>query len=199
MTNMITYKQENVGSCVTLYTGNMYDVTNPNSKDISILDIAHGLSRLVRYTGAIEVPYTVGYHSLLCYYVANKLGLNTRVQLIALLHDATECIVGDLNRIVKQLLPEYKKLEDNIALTIWEMVGIEPPTEEEYKTIKKIDNCLLVNEIKQLTNREHKFDHLDYFDIHVPIANGFSMNYIRDEFLYEYYKVINKLGGEGNE
>lgn len=201
MTNMATYTQEHVGNCVHLYTGNKFNVLEPSKDDVNIVDIAHGLSRLVRYTGAIEEPYTVGHHSILCSRVAEALELSNRLRLIALLHDATECIVGDLNRIVKQLLPEYKALEDKIALAIWDALGIEPPTEEEYKIIKKIDNCLLVNEIIQLTNREHKFDHLEYYDIKVDIIEGVRMNEIRDKFLDEYIKLRLELeqDGEDNE
>jgi hypothetical protein len=66
-----------------------------------IREIAHSLGQINRYTGHASRPYSVAEHSLLVSDLAEFEGADTRLVLCALMHDAHECIVGDVASPVK--------------------------------------------------------------------------------------------------
>lgn len=91
------------------YSGVMYYPGDPHPADVRLVDIAHHLSRLNRYTGAI-IPewYTVAEHSVLVSQVVPP-----EAALLGLLHDAPEAYLNDINRPAKRspYLHGYKDLE----------------------------------------------------------------------------------------
>lgn len=123
-------------------SGRKIDVTNPNPSTIEITDIAWALSRMPRFSGHSipYIPYSVAQH---CIQVMKELAPHgSRIQLHGLLHDAAEAYINDLPSPIKHI-PEIhaviSKLEDKLMLTIYEALGIAPPTEEEHKIIKIAD------------------------------------------------------------
>ncbi len=72
------------------------------------------------------------------------------MQLYGLLHDAAEAFVCDMPKPVKELLPQYKNMENEIQAVIWESFCIPSPTAEEYAVVKKADEMLLAYEIGYL-------------------------------------------------
>lgn len=90
-------------------SGHRYYPHDPSPYDVRIGDIAHHLSLINRYTGATLFPYSVAEHSLLVSYVVERYA--PEHALVALMHDATEAYLTDLNRPVKSGLPAYKALE----------------------------------------------------------------------------------------
>ncbi|MHB8388009.1 MAG: hypothetical protein ACYDBH_00340 [Acidobacteriaceae bacterium] len=91
---------------ILTYTGRRYVFSDPRVEDIHILDIAHHLSMLCRFTGAVSRFYSVAEHSVgVSYCVAPENAL------VALMHDATEAYVGDLSSPLKRLLPGYRRIE----------------------------------------------------------------------------------------
>jgi uncharacterized protein len=164
--NNPNYNQEEVGDYIATYSGHKFYVSNPRAVDVNIEDIAHALAHSTRFTGHTkEKFYSVGEHSVYACILAEELGLSKRVQAIALLHDASEAYCGDLNRPLKQTLPQYKEAEDKIMNAIWERYLDTPPTEEEYNLVKKIDNTLLLMEMKQLMYREDDLPELEHFEV----------------------------------
>lgn len=83
------------------WSGKRVDLLNPDPSQIDIRDIAHHLSILNRFTGATKVPYSVAQHSL---YVSML--VPEHLQLHALLHDAHEAYVNDINTPLKECLFE---------------------------------------------------------------------------------------------
>ena len=123
-------------------SGKKINVTDPDPSTIDISDIAWALSRMPRFSGHTipYIPYTVAQH---CIQVMKELAPHgPRIQLHGLLHDAAEAYINDLPSPVKHI-PEIhaviKKLEDRLMLTIYEALGIEPPTEEEELVVKLAD------------------------------------------------------------
>ena len=47
---------------IRTYTGRYFDILNPQAKDVSIIDIAHALSQLCRFTGHTEFFHSVAQH-----------------------------------------------------------------------------------------------------------------------------------------
>ena len=95
-------------SSIRMYSGTIIDLAAPDHRDIHIADIARHLSRINRYTGAVD--YSVAQHSVLLYEM-----LGTRE---ALLHDAHEAYIGDVSTPLKTLLPGYVTLEQRWVETM---------------------------------------------------------------------------------
>lgn len=151
---MTVYNQERVGDYIQTITGNHFYINNPSTSDFSVEDIAYSLSNLCRFTGHSPRFYSVGEHSLACLDVAIAVGATPLQCLHVLFHDASESVMNDLARPVKQNVPDYKALEDKISKVMWEVVGVSEPTEEDYEFIKKVDNTLIILEMKCLMGRE---------------------------------------------
>lgn len=103
------------GPYIGTHTGRFY-MTDPRPEDFCIEDVAHGLSRICRYTGACDQHLSVAEHSV---HISDWL-LDTegckRLALIGLMHDAPEALsgFGDVSRPSKGLAPIIKEIEDGI-------------------------------------------------------------------------------------
>lgn len=85
--------------------------------DVSLEEIAIGLSRMPRYGGQTRRgrTYRVAEHCVKMARYARKCGYPLEVQMTALMHDAPEGLgMMDLVRPVKQHLGNYKEIENNI-------------------------------------------------------------------------------------
>lgn len=89
-------------------TGRQHYLTGPKANGPAnvpgITEIAHSLAQINRYTGHCERPYSVAEHSLLCASYAKAMNMTPLAQLVVLMHDAHECITGDVASPVKQVL-----------------------------------------------------------------------------------------------
>lgn len=71
----------------------------------SLREIAHSLAHINRFTGHARRAYSVAEHSLLVMDIAKtEYNADAGCQLAALMHDAHECIVGDVASPIKQAL-----------------------------------------------------------------------------------------------
>lgn len=140
---------------IVTYTGRYFDYGNITKDSINLEDIVHALARTNRYMGHTKRAYSVGEHTLNCYILARDLGYSLREQLLVFIHDFTEAYCGDVNTDLKNLLPEYKKIEREIELAICDYLGIAPPTEAEEKKVKRIDYTMLVMEMRDLTHHDY--------------------------------------------
>lgn len=112
---------------IQTFSGLELDILNPHPDQISIIDIAHGLSNLCRYTGQTRFFYSVAQHSVLvATYLEKKYG--PAEAFAGLLHDASEAYMGDVATPLKKLLPEYISLEHRLQMMINEKfkVGYHP-------------------------------------------------------------------------
>lgn len=134
---------------VQTYTGRAFFPLNPDWKDIHVLDIAHHLANIRRYTGATSRPYSVGEH---CCHVSRQLLLETGnkpLALAGLLHDASEAYTNDMARPLK-IQPEltaFREMEARIQELIYARFGL--PTVEDPR-VKIADMRMYATEVRDL-------------------------------------------------
>ncbi len=114
-------------SYVTTYSGVKVFPFNASTDSITIEDIAHHLSQLNRWLGGTVYPYSVAQHPINVALTIKRwyeldpidsIQLKT-VVLQALMHDATEAYCNDVATPIKNNLPDYKELENNL----WEVIS----------------------------------------------------------------------------
>lgn len=162
---------------IVTYTGNHFDYRSITKDSINKEDIIPALTRINRFMGHTFRPYSVGEHTFWCYMMAKKLGYSIREQLLVFVHDFTEAYCGDVNTDLKNLLPEYKRIEREVELAVYEYLGIKPPTEEEEFKIKAVDYTMLVVEMRDITHHNHlrKIEELEDY-IAVDILDEFKLH-----------------------
>jgi hypothetical protein len=154
---------------IMTYTGIHFDLLNPKKEQMKLEDIAHALSMECRYSGHTKFFYSVAQHCLLGTYKMLEDGLSDRLQLLFMLHDATEAWYRDIPRPLKPLLPEYLELEAKAEKVVWEAFGIKPPTDDEWATVKHYDNLMLGNEIPKLMPNPDEFINVEIRDDNIEI------------------------------
>ena len=114
-------------------SGKKFWYTGDSTDGIEIEDIAKSLSKMCRFTGHCKSFYSVAEHS-----VNVSALLPAEKRLWGLLHDASEAYLADIASPVKQLLPEYKTLENKIMSRIAQRFGL-PDKFWEDEEVKRAD------------------------------------------------------------
>jgi uncharacterized protein len=127
---------------IQTYTGKRVDVFRPSFLDIDILDIAHSLSLLNRFNGHVDRGYSVGEHSVFVSYIVNP-----KYALKGLLHDATECYIGDCVSPLKKLLAEYQIIEERIWIEVCKKFNLSMSKRSD-RAVKVADEIALMTEAK---------------------------------------------------
>jgi uncharacterized protein len=129
------------GPRIMLASGSWFDFLDPEGSDFTIEDIAQGLGNICRYAGQCHQFYSVAEHSL------HVSAVSPTNKLEALMHDAAEAFLGDVTRPLKQLLPEYKKIEKAVELAIFRRFDLDFSA---LATLKKVDLSVLAAEQVQI-------------------------------------------------
>lgn len=181
------------GNYIVTNTGNIFSYENIENNNINIEDILHSLPRINRFVGHSIRPYSVGEHTLLCYYMAKEKGYSTREQLLTFIHDFAEAYVGDCPAPLKKMLPEFRNIEEKVELEIYKYLGIKPPTKEEIQLVKSIDITMLLIEMKYLTLHEYKnYDIFDNADIYEEFLIDSKFKISDEPNPYQYSELIYK-------
>lgn len=162
-------------SRIKLLSGGFYDFVDLHESEYDITDIAHNLSRICRYTGAVEKHYSVGQHSVLVSYAVDK-----EHALSALMHDASETFMNDLNSPLKALIPAYKRLEIKVEKEIFKRFGLKFPM---HPSIKVADTNILQAENYYLRGIDNKLG--PYFKKIVP----WTAEKAKREFMKRYEEL----------
>lgn len=103
---------------IQTYTGAAIDLLDPRPEQFALLDIAHSLSRLCRYTGHSRDHTSVAEH---CCRVSDLLfrellvrqshALAAQVAWYALTHDAPEQVTGDVSRPLKLAMRDVARAQ----------------------------------------------------------------------------------------
>lgn len=102
-----------------MLSGRRLDLLDPSPMDVELSDIAHGLARVARWNGQTSGDYafSVAQHSVLVQeiFVALNPGAKPEAQLYALLHDASEYVMGDIISPFKAAMGgNYKEVENRL-------------------------------------------------------------------------------------
>lgn len=111
------------------YTGRVVRPLEPSPRDIGLIDIAHSLSNLCRFTGHVREFYCVAQHSVLVSDLLWALGCDPEVCLWGLLHDAPEAYLWDLSRPVKkaeEIEGVFAPIEERLMEAISEHFQLRP-------------------------------------------------------------------------
>lgn len=100
---------------------------------IAIEDIAHALSNVPRFGGHLPngepLPFyfSVGQHSLGVHHEVSRHTTDRSILLQALMHDASDFLIGDQPSPIKQFLPDFKAMEERIMQAIARQFGFPWP------------------------------------------------------------------------
>ena len=125
-------------------SGRHLDLINPSPEDFDDSDLALGLARTFRWGGHSiwPLPLSVAQHSLTVLELRRLSGaLPVRVQLLELLHDAEEGLVGfDPISPLKPILgPAFQDVMDRLQRTVLRRYGVGDWAGDEYREHKQAD------------------------------------------------------------
>jgi 5'-deoxynucleotidase YfbR-like HD superfamily hydrolase len=139
-----------------MLSGRRLNLLDPSPFDIELEDIAHGLARVARWNGQTqgETAYSVAQHALLVETLVVQLrpDLSPTYRLAALLHDASEYVIGDMISPFKAAIGgNYKAVEARLQGAIHVHFGLPPQLPKTIVTlIKKADKASAFLEATQL-------------------------------------------------
>lgn len=128
------------------YSGRYVDLVNPLPEQISLSDIAVGLSNACRFGNQVSRFYSVAEHSVRC---AEAVAPAHR--LAALFHDAHEAYTGDITAPMKRTLElaapnALKDLQTRLDIAICAHFGWFSPAELKHPHVKEIDDAIMFRE-----------------------------------------------------
>ena len=128
-----------------MLSGRRLDLLDPSPLDVEVEDIAHGLARVARWNGQThgQFAFSVAQHSTLVLQIFQKMEQNSSPawQMMALLHDAPEYVVGDMISPFKAVMGgDYKSLEERLLSAIHMRFSLPASTPQKLKPkIKRAD------------------------------------------------------------
>ena len=112
------------GSHIRTQTGIDFDIVDPDTWVFNMTDISFSLSNLCRFSGHLNRFYSVAEHSVRVSERLKSWGAPPDVQLLGLIHDATEAYLLDIPRPWKPLVwigdTSYEELETDMMRAIVE-------------------------------------------------------------------------------
>ncbi|MGI2035670.1 hydrolase [Rhizobium panacihumi] len=139
-----------------MLSGRRLDLLDPSPMDVEISDIAHGLARVARWNGQTrgDHAYSVAQHSLIVEQVFSlaQPAAAPQEQLMALLHDAPEYVIGDMISPFKAVVGGgYKTVEARLEAAIHLRFGLPAHPTRDLKTrIKRADSVAAFFEATEL-------------------------------------------------
>ena len=125
---------------IITYTGKRFHPLEPRWEDIDILDIAHQLAAINRFSGSTRRPYSVAQHSYFVSFLSNEHPLQ------GLLHDGSEAYLGDVPSPLKRhaIYTGYRQAETVLQNMIYEKYGVRPG--DKFEDVRLADCTMCVVE-----------------------------------------------------
>lgn len=116
-------------------------------------EIAWSLAHINRYTGHARRAYSVAEHSLLVADIAYVQGAGCLTQMLCLMHDAHECIVGDVSSPVKHMLgATWAAFEAFHQHALLQAYDLDEDMDDRKEFVKHCDLIALATERPDLTH-----------------------------------------------
>ena len=165
---------------IKLLSGGHFDFVDMEQSVYTIEDIAHNLSRICRFTGAVKKHFSVAQH---CVLVSQS--VPDEHAMAALFHDASEAFMSDINSPLKALIPQYKALEKKVEKYIFNKIGLKFPM---HPSIKIADISVFTAENFYLRGVESDWAGIDRYPKKIV---AWSAEKAYNEFL-KRYEQLNK-------
>ena len=122
------------------YTGRVVNPIRMQPEMIDLVDVAHALSQLCRFTGHTREFYSVAQHSVI-------VSTYCEDEAWGLMHDASEAYLCDISRPVKSQMPIYQQIEKELQYVVAERFGLSPEIPQQ---VKDVDDRVMVTERRDL-------------------------------------------------
>jgi 5'-deoxynucleotidase YfbR-like HD superfamily hydrolase len=145
--------------------GRRFDLANPDPKDVDIHDIAAGLSKTARFNGQTHGFLSVAQHVVNTKEWLEEQGEPPIVQMAGLSHDFPEAYIHDVARPLKYMLPGYLKIERKVTDAVMKGLKLDEVlclTKEQWKTVKRADNVMLLTERRDFKAKTKYHWHLSH-------------------------------------
>lgn len=152
-------KHDNI---MTTATGGYFNFTNPLKSKINVLDIAHSLSNICRFSGHTKEFYSIAEHSVMVYKycvrygVENDISVTPRTLMYAIMHDAGESFTSDIPKPFKKLFPEVELKEKEILHAIFYLLELDISA-TDFELVRRADKFILFKEAKDLLTPSSSF------------------------------------------
>lgn len=167
-------------------SGKYFNFLQPTADTVDIETIAHALSHICRYTGHVREFYSVAQHSVLVSYLVPR-----EHALAGLLHDAAEAYIGDVAAPLKQLLPDYKVIEQRVEAVVLAKFGLPAylPT-----CVKLADMIALATEQRDLMPaHDDVWASIEGVQPDGLVTVPHSPKYAKTLFLQRFYELVQKV------
>lgn len=166
--------------------------------------IAHSLAQINRFTGHAVRPYSVAEHSVLVCDIVAGMGLGPAAQRAALMHDAHECLCGDVASPIKwELGTAWMAFENPLALLMRKHYGLQAAYTGYRAAIKAADLQALATERRDLMRYDParnlhwpiidtpgQVAHpVESVDLNSPVRTAMTWRHHRDAFLDRYRRL----------
>lgn len=188
-------------SYIMTLSGRKFYPFKPDAGDVDLNDIASSLSKSCRYSGHTPGFYSVAEHCVKASETLERLvvgGLtkeSARCITWALLHDASEAYLNDLPRPIKNHMPHYRLIENDIQKAILDHFEINLTNLDE-AYVHKVDAAMLFFEKDAFgwEDREwqitpNAFYHMTKLKKAVPEIECWDHKRAEQEFLNRFEKV----------
>ena len=153
---MTTVSSNKTRAWQRMLSGRRLDLLDPSPLDVEISDIAHGLARVARWNGQThgDAAFSVAQHSVLVLQIFEHLNpdASAKWNMMALLHDAPEYVIGDMISPFKAVIGgDYKALEERLLSAVHLRFGLPANTPQRLKSkIKTADRIAAYFEATRL-------------------------------------------------